>query len=253
MSGTLLSACRILYVDHIAVTTADLPKTLAEYLTMDGYRLLKGPGWNPDQKVHYAFVQKPGETTIELLSGNAGSPVFQHVKRGGGPYHFCYAVADLQAAIAGAKALGATVVSEPTADIAFDGRKVAFLMHKLHGVFELVEAFPAGQLHPAAGQAASSQQPSAPAVPDAPSRIPSTAGGPREDRLTKVFLSVFPRLDRASAASAALDQTEEWDSLAHIQLMMEVESEFEVRFSPHEIAKAKNFQSILGLLPGGGR
>lgn len=249
MNPSLLSACGVLYTDHIAITTPDLAGTLAEFLSLEGYRLVKGPQFNPEQNVEYAFVQKPGETTIELLSGTEGSPVYRHIKQGSGPYHFCYAVGDLAASIAKAQAQGAAMVSPPTPDIAFDGRKVAFLFHKLHGVFEFVEAYPAAIPYSRSGAASSVRSVPASAV-SAASRTQAAQGAQsgKSARLAGVFAAVFPKLDPAAIPGAALDRTEDWDSLAHIQLMMEIESEFETRFTPAQIQKAATFAAILELL-----
>jgi catechol 2,3-dioxygenase-like lactoylglutathione lyase family enzyme len=248
VSGTLLSDCGVLYIDHLAYTTPDLDKTLAEFLSLPQTRLVKGPGWNPDQKVRYAFVQQSGGYAIELLSGGEGSPVFRHIKQGGGLYHFCYAVADMEFAVAKAKQLGAALVSPPTPDVAFDGRRVVFLMHKLHGVFELVEAYPADQPYAAPKDTASipemlKHSPAAPKTDAAANRT--------EARLLNVFAAVFPALTAAEARSAAINETKEWNSLAQIQLMMEVELEFEVQFSPGQIAQTGNFSAILALLEVG--
>ena len=251
MSGTLLSDCGVLYIDHLAYTTPDLDKTLLEFLSLPQTRLVKGPGWNPDQRVRYAFVQQSGGYAIELLSGGEDSPVFRHIQRGGGLYHFCYAVADMETAVTKAKDLGAALVSPPTPDVAFDGRRVAFLMHKLHGIFELVEAYPADQPYAAPKDTA--------AIPEMFSRAPMPAGiasnsvtaNGTEARLLNVFASVFPALTPAEARSAAVNETKEWDSLAQIQLMMEVELEFGVQLSPAQIAQAGNFSAILALLKAG--
>ena len=79
---------------------------------------------------------------VEILSPEKDSPIAGHVKRGGGPYHFCYAVPDMDAAIDAAQQNSAKVVVAPVPDVAFDGRRVAFLFHEAHGIFELVEAIP---------------------------------------------------------------------------------------------------------------
>lgn len=41
---------------------------------------------------------------------------------------------------------------------------------------------------------------------------------------------------------------EKWDSLKHLELVVEIESEFEVELEPEEIAKMKNFENIKKVL-----
>jgi len=115
---------------------------LNEYLSLAGARLLKGPAVNQTQKVKYAFVGLSNGMVIEILSPEQDSPIAGRVKQGGGPYHFCYAVADLDAAVEVAQDHSSMLIAAPKADVAFDGRRVAFLFHAAHGVLELVEAYP---------------------------------------------------------------------------------------------------------------
>ena len=91
MEPTLFRQCNIMYIDHLAVTTLDIGKTLADYLGMPGARLVRGPALNPLENVLYAFVQLSEGLVIEILGVREGSPVSRHVSQGGGPYHFCFA------------------------------------------------------------------------------------------------------------------------------------------------------------------
>lgn len=138
----LLARLGVLGVDHVAVTTRCFEETLTDYLSKPGATLAKGPGWNPIQKVDYAFVAMGGGLTVEILGLREGvaSPIEQHVRRGGGTHHLCFLVADIDAALAAAKVARGMVVLKPTPDIAFAGRRIAFFMHRAHGLVELVEA-----------------------------------------------------------------------------------------------------------------
>jgi methylmalonyl-CoA/ethylmalonyl-CoA epimerase len=143
-NDTLLQRCQVLYLDHTAVTTPDLQQTLREYLSLEGSKLLKGPGENVTQKVNFAFVELPNGSVVEILSPIKGtkSPILEHVKAGAGVYHFCYAVQSIEHAVQVAEKLGASILVSPIEDVAFSGRKVAFLFSKFLGLFEFVEAFP---------------------------------------------------------------------------------------------------------------
>ena len=132
----------ILGVDHVAVTTSRFERTLADYLSMPGARLDRGPGWNPTQHVDFAFVVLDGGPTVEILGlrADVASPIEKHVKRGGGAYHVCYVVKDIETALAEIEDAGGLVVTPPTPDVAFNGRRIAFFVHQAHGLVELVEA-----------------------------------------------------------------------------------------------------------------
>ncbi len=246
MKDSLLSACNVMYVDHLAVTTPVFEQTLADYLHLEGSRLLKGPAVNPVQKVRYAFVRLRDGLTVEVLAPEADSPIAGHVQQKGGPYHFCHAVADLDLAIAAAQQQGAKLIVAPTADVAFDGRRVAFLFHAAHGVFELVEAFPGG-----AGEGLRGEDADRPA-----SRRPAAEvfGGSRADdddmgeRLHQVFRSVLPNIETRDLSAAAMDDTPEWDSLTQIQLVMELEAAFSCNIPPGQIENLTSYQAILSYL-----
>jgi catechol 2,3-dioxygenase-like lactoylglutathione lyase family enzyme len=132
----------ILGVDHVAVTTRHFEQTVADYLSLPGTRIERGPGWNPTQRVDFAFVALGSGLTVEVLGlrPDVESPIEEHVRRGGGAYHLCYVVQDLDAALARVKEARGKVVVPPTPDVAFNGRRIAFFIHRAHGLVELVEA-----------------------------------------------------------------------------------------------------------------
>ncbi|RKX27384.1 MAG: hypothetical protein DRP47_06615 [Candidatus Zixiibacteriota bacterium] len=239
MNG-LFSECKVLYVDHLAVTTSDFETTLQDYLSLDGSRLLKGPGVNIGQRVRYAFVQLQNGCTVEVLAPEEKSPIAKHVLQGGGPYHFCYAVRDIEQSIAVAENRGAKLVSQPIADVAFDGRRVAFLCHEAHGVFEFVEAYPQSKM------VNNALKPSDP--PFQPVEIITDTLSEDTDiegALQRVFSKVFPRIEISTLFDAAMDKSEEWDSLAQIQLVMELESEFSINVQSDQIENLTTYLAIL--------
>lgn len=227
-----------LYVDHVAVTTPDFAATVCEYLALPGARLIKGPGHNPDQNVSFAFIDVAPGFTIEVLGQPEGeaSPIATHVANGGGAYHICYAVADLERAIERAEGAGAHVVVPPRGDTAFSGRRVAFLMHAAHGLFELVEAYPAltggtssVDLRTGSTEAASQGR----------------SGREVRSELARVFIKVFSEIEAGQVEYARLGETPGWDSLGHIKLMMQTEQQFEMRIPSQSFAKLTSFEALL--------
>ncbi len=67
-------------------------------------------------------------------------------------------------------------------------------------------------------------------------------------RLTEVFRKVFdnPKIELHDDLTAA--QVEGWDSLTHIDMIVEVERAFKVKFTTAEISGLKNVGELLKLL-----
>lgn len=238
MMQSILAACQVLYVDHIAVTTPVFEQSLADYLGLPGSRLLKGPALNPVQKVRYAFVQLAEGNIVEILGVERDSPIANHVQHGGGPYHFCYAVPDIVDAVKRAESLGAKTLVAPVPDVAFDGRRVTFLFHRSQGVFELVEAFPGdADLIPLTRP-----------VPVSARRERSKTGATSGDvsaRLESVLRRMLPSLAEAQVSGATMGKTQGWDSLAQIRIVMEIESEFGVNVPSEKIAELTAYEQLL--------
>lgn len=71
--------------------------------------------------------------------------------------------------------------------------------------------------------------------------------GNLEERLLATFKRVFRR--QFEAQRIRVDEVEEWDSLSHIKLVMELESEFEIEIEPSSIATLySNFDVIVSFL-----
>lgn len=244
--ASFFSSLAIAYVDHLAVTTPTLELALDDYLSLPGTRLLRGPGINEAQRVRYAFVRLAEGTTVEILAPLADSPIAAHLQRGGGAYHFCFAVDDLAESTRQALAHGARPLVAAKPDPAFDGRRVAFFHHPAHGLFELVETRPTS--------AASAETPAA----DTPSPVPTravTAGPAVPDatsdaaaRLRRVFVLVFPDLPEAEISAASYGLTSGWDSLTHLQLISQTEVEFGLAVPADAMGTLTSFASLLAFV-----
>lgn len=248
MKDSLLRKCGVIYMDHLAVTSPIFDQTLEEYLSLDGARLLRGPAINATQKVRYAFVQLREGLTVEILASEKDSPIAHHLRQGGGPYHFCYAVAELESSIATAIEMGAKVILPPTADAAFDGRKIAFLFHGAHGIFEFVEGFPSRQNPIPADNAYERGMKPGETAETSYGYGDSSSQGEHEERLKRLFKRIFPTLEEDDLPSAEIGNVLDWDSLAQIQLVMEIEAEFSINIPPEKIEKLTHYKFILNYL-----
>ena len=61
------------------------------------------------------------------------------------------------------------------------------------------------------------------------------------------IISKITRLD-SSELEKNIDKEYLWDSFSHIELIIEIESEFKVRFTPEEITAARSISVILKML-----
>ncbi|MGE0700262.1 MAG: VOC family protein [Hyphomicrobiaceae bacterium] len=241
--STFIEQLKPLHVDHVAVTTAKFEDTVRDYLAMPGARIQRGPGFNPSQRVRFAFVRLDAGLVIEVLGlpESGESPIEAHVARGGGAYHICYAVADLEASLARAESAGARMVVPPKPDPAHDGRPVAFLVHPAHGLVELVAAYPVEFGFAGTGAA---KHVDVETLTPARSRA-RAAPVALETDLVAAFKAVLPKLDEAQIRNARLGTTPGWDSLAQIQLTMEVERRLGIRIPMRQIEKLTTFEAFV--------
>ena len=224
------------YVDHVAVTTRDLERTLADWLALPGARLRRGPMVNDVQRVRVAFVDVPSTGTVEVLSPlDDCSPIVRHLDVAPGTYHFCFGVHDIDLAARLAREDGAVVTVAPTEDPAFDGRRVAFVVHPAHGLLEFVET-----MHSA--KVADRGATSAGAKPVQTTRQ-TTMGW--QGRVEEIFARVFPR---ARGRYDGMGITDGWDSFGAIELAMALEAALDVSFTTAELAKLTSREAVEALL-----
>lgn len=230
-----------MYLDHVAVITTNFRRTIADYLALPGSRLLRGPGINTTQGVRYAFVQLDGNTVIEILIPHGkDSPIARLAANRQGAYHLCFAVRSLDQAVDTAAKDGAKTIVAPIADDAFDGRRIAFLAHPHHGLFELVEAFPPDDSASDVAESPMEEKRGAVAT--------TRPSGDLRQQLIRVMRKNFPALAADDIENAALNRTDKWDSLGHIQLMMEIEAVFGISPGTDEITAVENFHDLLSML-----
>lgn len=129
----------MLTFDHIGIACRDIEKTKVFYLSM-GYEASETVE-DVLQHVRICFLNKEGEPCLELLEPlDEQSPVLRTLSAVGvSPYHICYRVQDMEAAIAMLRGKRFLLVSGPVPACAMQDRRVAFLFQKNTGLIELVE------------------------------------------------------------------------------------------------------------------
>jgi methylmalonyl-CoA/ethylmalonyl-CoA epimerase len=124
------------------VAVRSLPDAIGIYERLFGYRLLAAPVDDPLQRVSVCFLGVEAGTApaIELVApGEGESPIRSVLARGIGAYHVCYAVGDLERALAEARAGGCVVLGEPVPAAAFAGRRIAWIYLPTRQLVELLE------------------------------------------------------------------------------------------------------------------
>ena len=124
---------------HIGIACRDIAKTQAFY-TAIGYRASAVVD-DPLQHVRVCLLDKEGAPRVELLEPlDEQSPVSRTLEAVGvSPYHLCYEVADLEAAVSDLRRQRFLPVKPAVPACAMEGRRVVFLFQKHTGLIELVE------------------------------------------------------------------------------------------------------------------
>ncbi len=128
-------------IHHVAYVTADLEKKSAQLAALLRMRPIGNPVVDPVQGVRIQFMETADGSLVELLEPyGERSPVLRHLQRGGGLYHVCYEVDDLEGTLRRVRDSGdAVVVCEPVPAPAIDGRRVAFVVTEDRDLIEFVE------------------------------------------------------------------------------------------------------------------
>lgn len=69
-----------------------------------------------------------------------------------------------------------------------------------------------------------------------------------KQRLEEIFRDVFEDDELQIYAEMSAKDIDDWDSLTHIQLILEIEKAFKVKFTIEEITKTKNVGEFIELL-----
>lgn len=126
---------------HMGVAVTDLERAITEYADILGFQLVSGPFADPLQKVKVCFLARGTEPQIELIAPYGDdSPIKRLLSSGGGAYHFCYEVPDIEKAIADVRARKCLVISGPVQAVAFGNRRIAWFYTPARQLVELLEA-----------------------------------------------------------------------------------------------------------------
>lgn len=128
-----LAVLEVGILDHVAIAVRDIDAAARRYEVL-GARLTHREEVG-GQGVEVAFLEVPGETTLELVCArSAESPIARFIeRRGEALHHVCFRVADIAAALERARAAGIRLIdSEPRAGA--KGSRIAFIHPEVTGV-----------------------------------------------------------------------------------------------------------------------
>lgn len=128
-------------IDHIGYAVKRIDRAMRSFEKL-GYTF-ESVVEDTDRNVKLAFGDKDGYR-IELVSPldrNQESPVDQYLSNVvGTPYHICYESDRFDTDMETLEAQGFKVVIEPCPAVAFNGKRVVFMMNIGFGLMEIVES-----------------------------------------------------------------------------------------------------------------
>jgi methylmalonyl-CoA/ethylmalonyl-CoA epimerase len=127
---------------HVGFVVADIAATVESFARSLGAQWDGCVYADPYQKVKVTFLRtRPAEPQIELVEPNGeDSPVLRFLQeKGGGLHHVCYEVDDLDAAMAEMKSRAAMIARRPKPAVAFQGRRIAWMLTAEKLLVELLE------------------------------------------------------------------------------------------------------------------
>jgi len=130
-----------LKLHHIGIAVRSIAQQGTAYCEAFGIAAPRAIVDDEAQSVRVAFAELANGVAVEFVEPIGDrSPISRLLGRGGGLYHVCYEVGDLESRVAHVRASGGMLVSGPTPAPAFDGRRIAFVYTAGHDLVEFVEA-----------------------------------------------------------------------------------------------------------------
>jgi methylmalonyl-CoA/ethylmalonyl-CoA epimerase len=128
-------------IHHVAYVTPNVDKKAAQLVALLGCKPAGPVMIDPAQGVRCQFMHTADGGLLELLEPHGEkSPIEGYLKKGGGIFHVCYEVEDLDATLQHVRDTGdAVVVRDPIPAPAIGNRRIAFIMTADRDLIEFVE------------------------------------------------------------------------------------------------------------------
>ena len=127
---------------HLAIVVADIERSADMYKKLLHISPLTQIIHDQQQKVHVQFLAGPalGPLKLELLTPDGDdSPLALALKKGGGPNHLCFEVADLEKTLQLARRQGCRLIAPPVKAPAIADQRIAFVFTPDQQIVEFLE------------------------------------------------------------------------------------------------------------------
>jgi methylmalonyl-CoA/ethylmalonyl-CoA epimerase len=133
---------------HIGVLVKDIASATESYVASLGYETKSDILHDPVQTAFVQFLGLPSDSAcLELIAPDGpDSRLAIALKKGGGINHICYEVEAIEDAVLLLRDRKYVTIQAPVPAVAFNGRRIAWLMNRDHLLVELVEKAVAPQL-----------------------------------------------------------------------------------------------------------
>lgn len=127
-------------VHHYGFLTKNIEKSLRTFEKL-GYEKTSDLINDSQRGIDILFIESKNNQVIELVSPNQPESVVNSVMKSqvNSIYHICYIVKSLELSIESLSKKNFVLIDPPKPAIAFDGKKVAFMMSRHTGIIELLE------------------------------------------------------------------------------------------------------------------
>lgn len=125
---------------HLGIAVSSIAKHAEQYRQALGINLTSEIIEDEIQRVRVAFAQVGENTFIEFVEPlGDDSPITRLLQRGGGLYHVCYLVSDLETSVEQVRQAGGRLISGPSPARAFGGRHIAWVYTPDRSLVELLQ------------------------------------------------------------------------------------------------------------------
>jgi len=69
-----------------------------------------------------------------------------------------------------------------------------------------------------------------------------------EGKIKQLFAQIFDFSTEKNCTEISMENVDKWDSLTHMELIVNIEEAFDVKFEPEEMIKMVTYQEIIDLL-----
>ncbi len=130
-----------LRLHHVGYAVKVIEPIAQSYMERYGYHLSTEVIHDPLQTAFVQFLRLQGDRTyLEFVAPDGPeSKLITAAKRGGGLNHLCYTCGPLEGVIGGLEEQGMKLISEPKPAVAFQGRRICWLVGDDPLPIELVE------------------------------------------------------------------------------------------------------------------